>query len=296
MNLILVVLIFALLLFALYKAIKNKKEELELEKENEKDRLRRINEELRRSRENLSNMVEALQSVLDKDKNGQVDLIETNLLMDTVKKNQSEIQKINPEYFHKFVKIDSHLAKQRLFIQHIYSTLLSGINNNPTKESKGVSEYDETMLSIVQGKTKNFENSSDFLLAELTGYSSVQYTALHMVNALLTEDMITFYQIYEAFDKLEIWDSHYQQMSMAELKNTNRNLEQLIKLTEDFSNQILHEIGGLAQRMTEQNAKLENICSAVQAGNMLMAVNTYQLHGISKNTEQIRKSIKSLGK
>ncbi len=270
--------------------------ELKLNREKEKDRLRTINEELAKSRENLSTMVAELQSTLDKDKNGEVDLIETNLLMVTVKENQPQIQKINPEYFHNFVKIDSHLAKQRSFIQHVYKTLLLNFNQTSKKESQGVSEYDVTMLSIVQRKAEEFESSSTFLLKELEGYLSVQYTALHMVNALLTEDMITFYEIYEAFDKLEIWNSNYQKMSMAELKNTNRNLEQLIDTTAEYSNQILHEIGGLAHRMTEQNAKLENICSAVQAGNMMSAANTYQLHRISKNTNEIRKSTRSLRK
>ena len=259
-----------------------------LQQKKEKNRARKIQEEIAKGRENLSNMVEELKSTLDEDKNGQVDLIETNLLMDTVKANQSEIQKINPEYFHNFVKIDSHLANQRSFIQHVYKKLLSSVNNASKKEYQRATGERASMQNVVQWQTKNFKKSSDFLLKELKGYSAVQYTALHMVNALLTEDMITFYEIYEAFDKLEIWNSNYQKMSMAELKNTNRNLEQLIETTADFSNQILHEIGGLAHRMTEQNAKLENICSAIQAGNMMSAVNTYQLHRISKNTKSLR--------
>ena len=125
-------------------------------------------------------------------------------------------------------------------------------------------------------------------MGEMKAYTAVQYNAIHMVNALLTDDMITFYEVYEAFDKLEIWHSQYEQISTAQLQSLNDNIRQLIRTTQESTHRIVDSLRDLTYRMAEQHDNLKEIHGAVTAGNLLSAINTFQLHRISKNTKSLR--------
>ena len=80
-------------------AKQRKKQELDAkraEKEAE-DRARWLTENLRQSgilKEKLDNKKEALKRSLDVDKNGEVDLIESSLLMPLIRKHQKKIHKL----------------------------------------------------------------------------------------------------------------------------------------------------------------------------------------------------------
>ena len=134
----------------------------------------------------------------------------------------------------------------------------------------------------------DWNSNKKFLMGEMKAYTAVQYNAIHMVNALLTDDMITFYEIYEAFDKLEIWHSQYEKVSTAQLQSLNDNIRSLIRTTEESTNRIVDGLGDLTYRMAKQNDNLKEIHGAVTAGNLLSAINTFQLHRISKNTKSLR--------
>jgi len=227
----------------------------------------------------IKKLKEGLQKKIDKDANGEVDLIESNVFMEAVKTHQKEIQAINPDFVKNFVKLENHLKTRRSSIESIFAyTMNFEIGNWDDFEFEAQADRE----------LKDWKFNEKFLMGEMKAYTAVQYNAIHMVNALLTDDMITFYEIYEAFDKLEIWHSQYEKVSTAQLQSLNDNIRSLIRTTEESTNRIVDGLGDLTYRMAKQNDNLKEIHGAVTAGNLLSAINTFQLHRISKNTKSLR--------
>jgi len=229
--------------------------------------------------EKIKKLKEGLQNKIDKDANGQVDLIESSVFMEVVKKHQKEIQAINPDFVKNFVKLENHLKTRRSSIKSIFAHAM--------KFKLGNHSHD-IFEAAAKEDLKDWNLNKQFLMGEMKAYTAVQYNAIHMVNALLTDDMITFYEVYEAFDKLEIWHSQYEQISTAQLQSLNNNIRQLIRTTQESTHRIVDSLGDLTYRMAEQNDNLKEIHGAVTAGNLLSAINTFQLHRISKNTKSLR--------
>ena len=229
--------------------------------------------------EKIKKLKEGLQNKIDKDANGQVDLIESSVFMEVVKKHQKEIQAINPDFVKNFVKLENHLKTRRSSIKSIFAHAM--------KFKLGNHSHD-IFEAAAKEDLKDWNLNKQFLMGEMKAYTAVQYNAIHMVNALLTDDMITFYEVYEAFDKLEIWHSQYEQISTAQLQSLNHNIRQLIRTTQESTHRIVDSLRDLTYRMAEQNDNLKEIHGAVTAGNLLSAINTFQLHRISKNTKSLR--------
>lgn len=229
--------------------------------------------------EEISVLQNKLQSKVDKDANGEVDLIESSVFIEAVKTHQKEIQAINPDFVKNFVKLENHLKTRRSSIESIFAYAMKfklGNHSNDVFEEGAKNDL------------ADWNSNKKFLMGEMKAYTAVQYNAIHMVNALLTDDMITFYEIYEAFDKLEIWHSQYEKVSTNQLQSLNDNIRRLIRTTEESTNRIVDGLGDLTYRMAEQNDNLKEIHGAVTAGNLLSAINTFQLHRISKNTKSLR--------
>ena len=229
--------------------------------------------------ENLNKLKTSLQQTVDKDANGQIDLIESSVFIEAVKTHQKEIQAINPDFVKNFVKLENHLKTRRSSIKSIFAHAM--------KFKLGNHSHD-IFEAAAKEDLKDWNLNKQFLMGEMKAYTAVQYNAIHMVNALLTDDMITFYEVYEAFDKLEIWHSQYEQISTAQLQSLNDNIRQLIRTTQESTHRIVDSLGDLTYRMAEQNDNLKEIHGAVTAGNLLSAINTFQLHRISKNTKSLR--------
>lgn len=217
-----------------------------------------------------------LKSQVDKDNNNVVDLIESNIFLDSVKENQNRIQEIDGKFVQNFVKLENHLRTRRESIEAIYNHQLGfAFDDNLASEKDADSALNR------------WEGVTDFLKSEMKLYTVMQYNAIHMVSALLCDDLFLFYEIYEAFDRLEIWHSEYEKVSTAQLKSFNQNVIKLIEATQNSTFEIANALGDLTERLSDQNDKLENIHGAVTAGNLLSAVNTFQLHRISKNTKSL---------
>lgn len=227
----------------------------------------------------ISVLKNKLQSKVDKDANGEVDLIESSVFMDAVKTHQKEIQAINPDFVKNFVKLENNLKTRRTTIESIYAYAMKFKLSNHSNDV-----FEEG----AKNDLADWKFNKQFLMGEMKAYTAVQYNAIHMVNALLNDDMITFYEIYEAFDQLELWHSQYEKVSTAQLKSLNDNIRSLIRTTEESTNRIVDGLGDLTYRMAEQNDNLKKIHGAVTAGNLLSVINTFQLHRISKNTRSLR--------
>lgn len=105
-----------------------------------------------------------------------------------------------------------------------------------------------------------------------------------MVSSLISNDRITFRKIYEKFDKLNIFNSHYENQSLSLLRDLNQNLRQMIVAIGDLNQNVTSAIEDLTY-VTEQNTRmlseqLNSINSGINVSNLISAVNTYQTYKI----------------
>ena len=120
-----------------------------------------------------------------------------------------------------------------------------------------------------------------------------------MIRSIIYNDRIRFYEIYEKFDKLRIFNSQYQNDVINSLSSINQNLvdlnSKIYNLTntiEMMSDQILSSINELQFEVSYLNdnitGQLQSISSKLDVNNLLNMVQTYQLYRINSNTKSLR--------
>ena len=230
------------------------REELELR---ERGRIARL-------KESQSNIL----SELDKDGNGEVDITEGNELNLLLKKHQKRIIEVDRNYVQQFVKVSSYLRNKKGNIQLIFNSI------KDTPNQKVLNEY------------------VDILKDEIHTYNLLLFNSLNMIVSLVEEDMITFYEIYEMFDNLNMFDSKHEKDVSQRLTNIGDGLENLMCEIRDMGNQISDSIGELSYVTEESNRqlskRLREIDSSVQTNNLLTGIQTYQMYKINKNTKGLR--------
>ena len=111
-----------------------------------------------------------------------------------------------------------------------------------------------------------------------------------MIMTLVNEDMITFYEIYESFDKLNVFNSNWENEVSGKLSDIGDGLNQLIYSVNKMNQDIVQELSYLSytteasfqELQSSVSAELSSINSSIQFGNLLSGIQTYQLHKINK--------------
>ncbi len=206
---------------------------------------------------------------LDKDNNGQLDLIEGgDDFLILLKKHQQKIIEIDRTYIQNFIKVSNYLTKKKENLQVIFVKL---------KDSKNQSQIDEFV---------------EILNHEIYTYNVILLNSLHLINSLVEDDMITFYEIYERFDKLSMFTSNWENQVTEKLEQVNVNLIDLMKELREVGNRIVSSIENLSF-ITEEStrnltSKMNEIDSTLQVGNLLNLIQTYQMYKVNKNTKSLR--------
>ena len=207
-------------------------------------------------------------SELDKDGNGEVDVIEGNDFNTLLKKHQKSIVEVDRNYVQQFVKVSSYLKTKKGNIQSIFNS----IKDTPSQEV--LNEY----VEILKG--------------EIHTYNLILFNSLNMIVSLVEDDMITFYEIHEMFDTLNMFDSKHEKDVSQKLTNIGDGLESLMYEIRDMGNQIsnsIQELSYVTEESNQQlNEQLSEIDSTMKAGNLINAINTYQNYKINKNTKSLR--------
>ena len=227
------------------KEFKNKIEHLKKEKLNEIQRL----QDLKVSQTNIL-------SELDKDGNGEVDVVEGNDFNTLLKKHQKSIVEVDRNYVQQFVKVSSYLKTKKGNIQSIFNS----IKDTPNQEV--LNEYVEILKD------------------EIHTYNLVLFNSLNMIVSLVEDDMITFYEIHEMFDSLNIFESKHEKDVSQKLTNIGDGLKDLMYEVRRMGNKISNSIQELSYVTEESNRLLENqlseIDSTLKVGNLISVINTYQ--------------------
>ena len=132
----------------------------------------------------------------------------------------------------------------------------------------------------------------EILKDEIHTYNLILFNSLNMIVSLVEDDMITFYEIHEMFDTLNMFDSKHEKDVSQRLTNIGDGLESLMYEIRDMGNQISNSIGELSYVTEESNRQLteqlKEIDSSVQTNNLLTGIQTYQMYKINQNTKSLR--------
>ena len=130
------------------------------------------------------------------------------------------------------------------------------------------------------------------LKGDIHSYNLLLFNSLNMIVSLVEDDMITFYEIHDSFDKLNIFNSNWENEVSQKLSNIGDGLSDLMYSIEEMGENIAFEIGHLSSVTEESNQmvskQLEEIDSSLKFNNLLTGIQTYQMYKINKNTKGLR--------
>lgn len=208
----------------------------------------------------------------DKDDNGIIDIIETNdEFQKLLKKHQKTIisrgKEYNQNYTHQVIKVGNYLDDKRKNLQLIFDHI------------KRVEEQNQ------------LEIFSEILENEIHSYNLLLLNSLNLIVSLIDDDQMTFYLIYEKLDKLNIFNSNWENEVLKRLSNINSNIKGLMYEIRDMGDRITSSIDNLSY-ITEESTKildfrLKEIDSSIKTNNLLTLINTYQMYKINKNTKSL---------
>lgn len=242
-------------------------------KQQEKQKSARIKDE----KEKLKESKKAIIQKLDSDNNGEIDLIE-NDFPKLLSKYQKQIVEIDKNYIHKFVKISAYIGTKKNNIQTIFKSI-EKINSK-----------------------SDLNRRINLLKNQIYTYDLIIFHSLNMIEALVSEDLITFYEIYEKFDKIGIFNSNWENEVSnkltsigSSLKTIGNKLDTLLSSIAKMEENIVSEIGNMnystQESFSELNesltSSLKSINSSIDVNNLFTAINTYQLYKINKQTKPL---------
>ncbi len=197
----------------------------------------------------------------DKDENGTIDLVEEkdeiNILLNKHQKIIVEKGKeYNQNYIQQFIKMSNYLKDKRKNIQLIFESLKD------------------------EGDLKSFENYVEVLDDDIHSYNLILFNSLNLIVFLIDDNQIAFYQIYEMFDTLNMFDSKHEKDVSQKLTNIGDGLKDLMYEVSRMGDKITNAIGEL-NYITEEsnkqlNEQLSEIDSTLKVGNLINTINTYQ--------------------
>ena len=215
----------------------------------------------------LTNLVQNIKSHLDSDNDNTIDIIQhDNEFMKILKSNQKVVLEFekseNRDFTKQFVKLSSFLVEKESNLQKIYLRV-SDIN-----------------------QLEFFENFKENLLNQIHFYNVLRINSLQMLSSFVDDDRITFYIIYEKFDKLGVWNTNFENQLLFKIDLLNSNINSLISEFNNMSDSINNSISELIS-ITEENTsslskKLGEIGSKLDTSNILNTINTYQNYKTNK--------------
>jgi hypothetical protein len=265
---------------------------------------------------------------LDKNGDGEIDLVDYLDFSKILQKNQSKISEIDSSYIHKFIKLSNYLKDKSNNIKSLYNSLKSDskvviVNENNYLDDEimqGLIENEEQNIqSLIDAACLALENEEYFeksYLIELNeedlfyrvewvknlrnlshSYDLMVFHSYNMLSSLLSGDLIAFYEIYEMFDKLSVFNSNWENEVALKLKNIEDKLEELIVSINEMENNIVKELkslnysiqDGFSKLSDSVSQQLQDIDSSIKWGNFISTIQAYQMYKMNKYTKSLVK-------
>jgi Sec-independent protein translocase protein TatA len=277
------------------KFLKQKEEKEEKEKKEKEEK-----EKIELDKQKTSEKKNSLIRELDKDSDGTLDIVQTDVFHEILKKHEKSIIEIDRDYIKNFVKLSNYLKTIRNNLQNTFEILTK------VEFSKDL----EPLIKILKNKIHT--------------YNSLLLHSLSMIVSLTKDEMITFYEIYEIFDELNVFDSKHEKDIFNGIKSINSELGEVNKNIKKVGGK-LGEIGGklgeisgqfydLMTQMKESDERIINsvdnltyttsssleslsnnvqnelnsINSSIKFNNLLTGIQSYQMYKINLNTKSLR--------
>jgi hypothetical protein len=242
-----------------------------IEKQKLEEKLRKEEEELEKKRNKLIVNQKNILSELDRDGNGEIDLIQ-NDFNKLVNKNQKQIIELDKNYVHQFVKISNFIKTKKVNTQKIFLSI---------RDTSSQEELEERFSLL-----KN----------QIHAYELLVFHSINMIGALVSEDLISFYEIYESFDKLGMFNSNWENEVSEKLANIGDKLNDLMYSIYNMEQNIVNELSHLSYITQESfedlnksvTSQLREVESSINTNSLLTGIQTYQLYKINKNTKGLR--------
>ena len=175
-----------------------------------------------------------------------------------------------------------------------------GISNDEAKNALDAfccnEDYPMPIIPLDQEKAELYVGT---FKDEVHLYNLLLVHAFAMVEALVQNKMVVFYELHQKFDDLNVFDSKHQRDVIkslhsitASVNQVNVSLGKINRAIHDLGANIVLAIGDLSS-ITKESAELVesalvSVDSSIKANNLISAIQTYQLHRISKNTQSPR--------
>lgn len=251
----------------------------ELDDKIQLERLQEIEkaERIKKEKEQLKESKKTIIQKLDTDNNGEIDLID-NDFPKLLSKYQKQIIGIDKNYIHQFVKVSNYISTKKNNIQLIFKS-----------------------IDKITSKT-DLDKRINLLKNQVHTYDLFIFHSLNMIEALVSEDLITFYEIYEKFDKIGMYNSNWENEVSTKLTSIGSNLsslgdklDSLLNSIAKMEENIVSEIGYMNYSTQESfgelndslTSSLKSINSSIDVNNLFTAINTYQLYKINKQTKSL---------
>lgn len=268
--------------------------------EREQELLKIKNEKLKKKKEKIeldkqktSEKKNVLIKELDKDLDGTLDVVQTDDFHELLKKHEKSIIEIDRDYIKNFVKLSNYLKTIRNNLQNTFE-----------------------ILSKVEF-SKDLESLKKILKNKIHAYNSLLFHSLSMIVSLTKDEMITFYEIYEMFDELNVYDSKFEKDMLSGIKSVKSELEEVNKNLKEVGGKLGHISGqfyDLMNQMKESDERIINsidnltyttsssieslsntvqgelnsINSSIKFNNLLTGIQTYQMYKVNLNTKSLK--------
>jgi len=255
-----------LMMFLVNQKIINQLNKIVLERFNSflTELIEKYTEKLEKSNIKISNIILSI----DKDKNGVVDVVESDDFMTLLNKYQNKIIEFDKEYLHRFIKLSNFLKSRKKNIQDVFQNVL---------KTKSVSKRLE-LLKILKNQVHNYE--------------SLVIHSFNMIVSLEKNDLIIFYEIYEIFDKLNVFNSNWENELSQKLSNLEEGLESVMFSIQSVEMTIYEQINNISYSIDSLQLSLENELSSVNSSlklnNVISGIQTYQMYKSNKYIETKR--------
>jgi hypothetical protein len=247
-------------------------------------------EKIKRKKE-FKNEVSNILDEFDSDKDGIIDFNQgKDDFMNLLKKHQVSIIEIDQNHITKFIQVSNYLKTKRENIQKQFEKIKTSKNNSQMNEYIGV------------------------LKNQIDTFNLISYNSMIMIISLVEKDLITFNEIYLTFDKLNIFNSNWENEISKKLEDIGSKLDDLIfsinKMEESIVSEIFKmslmnefQMNRLNKTVSQGSMKindslkvlnsslssnLKSIGSKLNLNNLLTGINTYQLYTLNKNTKSLR--------
>lgn len=214
-------------------------------------------------------------------------IISTENYLKCLKENQSKIIDIDRSYIHKFVKVGNYLKSfQKNILSEIEKIkrndfksnefidfgLLIEESNIPYELAAVKLVMDSLGLEVNQAKTYFSENKNSIienggiyksieiseieeqeilkrLNINLLFYETSILNSFNMIKTIENDDMVSFYQIYESFDELGIFDSNWQKDMIEKMNELKSSIEMVTNSLNEINNSIISSIDYLGEEI-----------------------------------------------